>query len=165
MLSWYFSFTRILNIKNFITLFYIWHSKKNKAINKLAETDIIKAPREFYSAMKKLGGLGKGANHVTKMAAHSEPEVANLKATYIENTFQPLSKPYFNCAYFDQPQAEWDSTQTALDQSSPPLLHSNPLQDHSYLGSFTPPQSSPILGDTAFSGITETEDVPNTTKH
>ena len=39
----------------------------NEAISKLATVNIKTAPREFYSTMKKLGGMGRGSNHVTKM--------------------------------------------------------------------------------------------------
>ena len=72
-----------------------------EAVNKLANTDIKKAPREFYSTFKKLGGLGRNTSHITKMEynntiAQTEPYVANLMAKYVEDSFQPLNEPDFD---------------------------------------------------------------------
>ena len=73
----------------------------NEAISKLATVNIKTAPREFYSTMKKLGRMGRGSNHITKMeykntVANSEAPVADLMAQYVEDTFQPLQEPDFD---------------------------------------------------------------------
>ena len=51
--------------------------------------------------MKKLGRMGRGSNHITKMeykntVANSEAPVADLMAQYVEDTFQPLQEPDFD---------------------------------------------------------------------
>ena len=140
----------------------------NKSINKLAETDIKTAPKEFYSTMKRLGGLGKGTSHVTKMTygpttANSEIEVANLMAQYVEDSFKPLEEPDFDYSIFDKLKQEWDNAQTALENSTPPPLHTHWPPDHTYANTNSLP--SPILQNTLYSESTLTEDVPNTTKH
>ena len=56
--------------------------------------------------MKKLGGMGRGSNHVTKMEcnntlANSKAAVGNLMAQYVEDAFQPLQEPDFDYAHFN----------------------------------------------------------------
>ena len=116
----------------------------NKSINKLAKTDINTAPREFYSTMKRQGGLGKGTSYVTKMTygsttANSEIEVANLMAQYLEDTFKPLNEPDFDYSVFNRIKQEWDNAQTALENSTPPPLHTHhSLTTHTLTSTLNP---------------------------
>ena len=128
----------------------------NKSIKRLAETDIKTAPREFYSTMKRLEGLGKGTSHVTKMTygpttANSEIEVANLMAQYVEDSFKPLEEPDFDYSVFDKLKQEWDNAQTALENSTPPPLHTHLPPDHTYANTNSLP--SPILQNTLYSSL------------
>ena len=118
--------------------------------------------------MKRLGGLGKGTSHVTKMTygsttANSEIEVANLMAQYVEDMFKPLDEPNFDYSVFNRIKQEWDNAQTALENSTPPPFHTQPLLDHTYANINSQP--SPILQNALYTETTLTEDAPNTTKH
>ena len=140
-----------------------------KAITKLGEININTAPREFYSTMKKLGGMGKGSNHITKMeyndlTASSEHNVADLMAIYVEDTFQPLNEPDFDYAHFDNIQQEWLNAQTALNRSAPILPQSAP-PTHLDLNPFSITWPSPTLKDCLYEDESTLEDVPNPTKH
>ena len=51
--------------------------------------------------------MGRSTSHVTKMeynhtTALTEPEVANLIAKYVEDSFQPLNEPDFDYQYFNK---------------------------------------------------------------
>ena len=77
----------------------------NQALEKLAEVDINKAPREFYSTMKKLGGTGNRNSNITCMEYQGKKEttekgIADLLALNAESSFKPLDEPDFNYENF-----------------------------------------------------------------
>ena len=84
-------------------------------------------------------------------------------AQYVEDSFKPLEKPDFDYSVFDKLKQEWDNAQTALENSTPPPLHTHLPPDHTYANTNSLP--SPILQNTLYSESTLTEDAPNTTKH
>ena len=84
-------------------------------------------------------------------------------AQYVEDTFKPLDELDFDYSVFNRIKQEWDNAQTALENSTPPPLHTQPLLDHTY--SNINSQPSPILENVLYSETTLTEDAPNTTEH
>ena len=114
--------------------------------------------------------MGRNTSHVTKMEyntiAQTEPDIANLMAKYVEDSFQPLNEPDFEYQYFEQITQEWNDVQNTLINIQPSTLGSNHiLLDHSYHNAFTTTTPSPMLKDTNISEISALEDVPNPTKH
>ena len=108
--------------------------------------DINKAPRKLYSTMNTLGGMGRGATMVQKITfksktATTELEVANLKATYFEDSFQPQQEEAFDYSYFNKIEEEWASAQDALDSDLP----SSPAHA---TWPFCPKEDSPTLSRT-----------------
>ena len=119
--------------------------------------------------MKKLGGMGKGSNHITKMkynglTASSEHNVADLMATYVEDTFHPLNEPDFDYSHFDNVQQEWSNAQTALNRSTP-ILPQSAQPTHLDLNTFNITWPAPTLKDCLFEDESTLENVPNPTKH
>ena len=91
-------------------------------LQKLGDTDINKAPREFYSTMKRLSGMGRSNNGIRKMeyngnSANTEEGIANLMAHHAQDSFKPLEDPGFNYFYFQTITDEWNDAQEALDQA------------------------------------------------
>ena len=77
----------------------------NQALEKLTEVDINKAPREFYSTMKKLGGTGNRNSNITCMEYQGRKEttekgIADLLALNVESSIKPLDEPEFNYENF-----------------------------------------------------------------
>ena len=120
--------------------------------------------------MKKLGGMGHGSNHVTKMeykntVANSEPAAADLMAQYVEDTFQPLQEPDFDYAYFDCIKQEWNDSQTALNNSTPTSIPTNALRTVEDLNPFNITWPSPLLRNQNFQVHISTANSENPTKH
>ena len=120
--------------------------------------------------MKKLGGMGRGSNHVTKMeykhtVANSEETVADLMAQYVEDTFQPLQEPDFHYAQFNRIEQEWNDSQIALNNSTPTSIPTNVLRTVEDLNPFIITWPSPLLRNQDFQDHISTANSANPTKH
>ena len=94
-----------------------------KELTKLGDTDIRKAPKEFYSTMKRLSGLGRNSNGIRKMeykgiSANTEEGIANLMAENAQDSFKPLEDEQFNYFYFQTIKDEWMEAQEALNNAN-----------------------------------------------
>ena len=141
-----------------------------ETISKLAAIDIKTAPREFYSTMKKLGGMGRGSNHVTKMeynktTANSEEAVADLMAQYVEDTFQPLQEPDLDYTHFNRIEQEWLNSLFALDNSTPTPILPNTSHTIGNLNPFNITWPSPHLRNQPYQDHTTSDNTANPTKH
>ena len=122
------------NQKNFRTEIHRLARKINRSIikikkdnwenelQKLGELDISKAPKEFYSTLKRLSGMGRSNNGIRKMeynnvSANTEEGIANLMAQHAEDSFKPLEDESFNYFYFQSIIEEWESAQEALNRA------------------------------------------------
>ena len=126
--------------------------------------------------MNKLGGLGRGANTVQKMTyksaqACTELEVANLMASYVEDSFQPFNDTDFDYDLFRRIEQEWDSAQEnrvrmGLRSKSSTSDHLPPSPTFRHWA-FTPKIESPVLRQTPYeemqAGVSNS--IPNPTKH
>ena len=137
-----------------------------KELQKLGETDINKAPREFYSTMKRLSGAGRSNNGIRKMeynglSANTEEGIANLMAQHAQDSFKPLEDPDFNYFYFQTITEEWNSAQEALDQARGETIHKEYDEEDNFTWN---PKSANVNNKT----LKETEQEnynPNATKH
>ena len=105
--------------------------------------------------MKKLGELGRGSKHVTKMeykntVATSESAVADLMAQYVEDSFQPLQEPDFDYALFNRIEREWNNSQTSLNNSIPVSNPPNVTRTVEDLNHFNITWPSPFLRNQDF---------------
>ena len=110
-----------------------------------------KAPQAFWSTLKKLGGMGRGAAFTTPIeyqgkTANSPQEVADLTADYSKDTFQPLTDPKFNHRKIALIEQELRTALPLLDlptseDLTPP---SDPDED---LGQYNPYLKEGLLGD------------------
>ena len=122
------------NQKNFRTEIHRLARKINRSIikinkenwegelTKLGDTDISKAPREFYTTIKKLSGSGRSSSGIKKMlyngrAENTEEGIANLMALYAQDSFKPLDDEDFDYNYFQKITDEVESAQEALNQA------------------------------------------------
>ena len=111
-----------------------WQEKINRSIikinkenwegelTKLGDTDISKAPREFYTTIKKLSGSGRSSSGIKKMlyngrAENTEEGIANLMALYTQDSFKPLDDEDIDYNYFQKITDEVESAQEALNQA------------------------------------------------
>ena len=138
-----------------------------KALQKLGNTDIKKASKEFYFTMKRLGGMGKSTGGIKKMTykgltANTEEGVANLMADSAQDTFKWLEDPGFNYDYFQKIQTEWENAQIALDavNGNTKTKHGNEEEDN-----FTWNPHSGILRNKKYEALGEKIHTPNLTKH
>ena len=122
------------NQKNFRTEIHRLARKINRSIikinkenwegelTKLGDTDISKAPREFYTTIKKLSGSGRSSSGIKKMlyngrAENTEEGIANLMALYTQDSFKPLDDEDIDYNYFQKITDEVESAQEALNQA------------------------------------------------
>ena len=94
----------------------------NRTLENLAEIDIDKAPREFYSTKKKLGGVGKSTTNITCMEyldrkESAEQGISDLMALHAADSFKPLDKPEFNYQNFAKRERQWSEAQWALNMA------------------------------------------------
>jgi len=137
-----------------------------KELTKLGETDIRKAPREFYSTMKRLSGLGRNSNGIRKMeyketTANTEEGIANLMTDHAQDSFKPLEDEQFNYFYFQTIKEEWEAAQEALDQAKGEITLNNDAKEDNFTWNI---ESTNIKNKTH----KETEQAnfhPNLTKH
>ena len=120
--------------------------------------------------MKKLGGMGRGANHVTKMTynntvANREAEVADLMAQYVEDAFQPLQEPDFDYTNFQRIEQEWHNSQAALNTSTPSTTTNIIPRTTDDLNPFNITWPSPILRGQDFQDHITITHSANPTKH
>ena len=120
--------------------------------------------------MKKLGGMGRGSNHVTKMeynntTANSEEDVADLMAQCVEDTFQPLQEPDFDYTHFNHIEQEWLNSQFALDNSTPTPILPNTPRTIGDLNPFNITWPSPLLHNQPYQDHTTSDNTANPTKH
>lgn len=143
--------------------------KKNweAELTKLGETDIKKAPREFYSSLKRLGGTGKNGTNIRKMeykgnTACTEIGIANIMANSAQDTFKPLDDPHFDYQHFQNLSNEWDDAQEALETSNNNIItKSNNLQ----CDNFTWSPDSATLKEGKLKNTSNPNSEPNLTKH
>ena len=128
--------------------------------------------------MKKLGGLGRGANHVTKieyknttdfivpnlLTVDDSTEVADLMAQYVEDAFQPLQEPDFDYAHFNCIEQEWNNS-PALNNSIPITLPINAPGTVEDLNPFNITWPSPLLRGQDFQDYVTSTHSANPTKH
>jgi len=136
-------------------------------LTKLGETDIKRAPREFYSTMKRLGGSGKASNNIRKMeykgnTASTEVGIANIMADSAQDTFKPLEDPNFNYFYFQTIEEEWEEAQEALNK---PYIESNIQDRNLQQDNFTWNPDSATLKNSKLFQMEDQENQPDLTKH
>ena len=107
-------------------------------LKKLGDTDIKKAPKEFYSTLKRLGGNSRNGTNIRKMeykgnTASTEKGIANLMADNAQDTFKPLEDPNFDYHYFQNLSNEWDNAQEALEiHKNNGILNTNITQQDNF---------------------------------
>ena len=166
------------NQKNFRTEIHRMSRKINRSIikinkenwenelQKLGELEINKAPKEFYSTIKRLSGLGRNSNGIRKMeynnnTANTEEGIANLMAQHAEDSFKPLEDDEFNYFYFQTIIEEWSSAQEALNQAKGGIIYSGNEEEDKFTWN---PESTSINNKMQID--TEKENFnPNLTKH
>ena len=165
------------NQKNFRTEIHSLARKINKAIiktnkenwdkelTKLGETDIRKAPKEFYSTMKRLGGMGRNRSVISKMeyngvTTNTEEGIANLMADSAQDTFKPLEDTGFDYSVFQKIEDEWDNAQEALDSANGIIQRRNIVEDN-----FTWNPMSNIINNLNYLEGGQSSHNPNPTKH
>ncbi len=143
--------------------------KKNweAELTKLGETDIKKAPREFYSSLKRLGGAGKNGTNIRKMeykgnTACTEIGIANIMANSAQDTFKPLDDPHFDYQHFQNLSNEWDDAQEALETSNNNI---NTKNNNLQYDNFTWSPNSATLKEGKLKNPINPNSQPNLTKH
>ena len=161
--------TEIHQLAKRINYAILEQKKKNweAELTKLGETDIKKAPREFYSSLKRLGGASKNGSNIRKMeykgnTACTEIGIANIMANSAQDTFKPLDDPHFDYQHFQNLINEWEDAQEALEKSNNNVnSNSKDLQ----WDNFTWLPNSATLREGKLNNSTNPNTQPNLTKH
>jgi len=166
------------NQKNFRTEIHRMARKINRSIikinkenwenelQKLGELDINKAPKEFYSTIKRLSGMGQSNNGIRKMeynkrCANTEEGIADIMAIHAEDSFKPLDDEGFNYFYFQSIMEEWESAQEALNRAKGEvIINGNEEEDN-----FTWNPKSTNINNKLHSATEKENFNPNLTKH
>ena len=138
----------------------------NRALENLAELDIDKAPREFYSTMKKLGGISNSNTSITCMEylgrkESTEQGISDLMALHAADSFKPLDEPEFNYENFAKRERQWIEAQGALNMAQGKIN----LRDFNGSELLSPTYFSPYLRNQTLGEDAGWATRPNPTKH